>query len=117
MIFRIIAGLIAVITAAGGYLSFKYSTTSTCMAAEAAVVQEMPRVLQDLRDNDRRAYIAELVLGPSRFRTEAQVVAIEGVQDRSAFECIQMVVEREVSPSSFREGVVADLETYIDNLI
>lgn len=120
MIFRIIAGLIAVATAGGGYLSFKYSTTSTCEAARSAVAQEMPRILEDLQEDNTAARITGVIGGLTGSDNQLEALALaeatEGYEDKSAMECLYMVAERELSPSSFRAGVVEDLEGRLEGV-
>ena len=108
--FKLIAGVIAVVTAAGGFMSWKYSTTSTCEAAEKAIVAEMPKILDDLADRDAR--FKALKVGGALFggvetfvAGAASQLATEEVEDSSALDCVMLVAQRELDPSGFREEI------------
>lgn len=109
-LFRFIAGVIALITAAGGYMSWKYSTTSTCQAAATAIQQEMPRILDDLADRDPRFKALKvggaLFSGLETFTAGAAAqLAQEETQDKTAVECGVLVVQREFDSAGFRKTV------------
>lgn len=106
--FKFIAGVIAVITALGGFMSWKYSTTSACEAARQAIVAEMPDILDDLAERDAR--FKALKVGGALFggvdafvKGAASQLAEDEVKDSSALECAWMIGQREIDPSGFRE--------------
>ena len=120
-IFKVIAGVIGIATAAGGYLSFKYSTTSTCEAAKTAIVLESPKVIDELAEEDpafRLAKAGSVLLGAEK-QIEAQMttIAAEEVEDKSALECAYMVAQRELTPSSFRKSIAAELKDKIARVL
>lgn len=110
---KLIAGLITVITAALGYLSFKYETTSFCEAAQKAATAEYSAVYEESAEGDFAETLKRGVadyLGYGRELEAVQTVGVaEHIEGKSAIECAYMVAERELSPSSFREGLIEDL--------
>ena len=117
-IIRLIAAVVVLVTALGGYMSFRYSTTSTCEAAQKAIRDEMPKVLEELAENDlrfRALQVGAALLGSvdTVARGVATEVAAEKVADKSAIECAYMVGWRELDPSGFRKEMG---ETISDDL-
>lgn len=109
-IFKMIAGVIAIVTALGGYMSWKYSTTSACEAANRAIGDEMPRILEDLAERDPRFRALRvggaLFSGVETFMAGAAAQAAESeTRDLSGLQCAYMVGQRELNPSGFREQV------------
>lgn len=116
-IFKLIAGVIGVATAAGGYMSFKYSTTSSCEAAKTAIVLESPKIIEELGEEDARFRAvqagATLLGGNDIVETVMTKVASDEVEDKSALECVYMVAHREISPSGFRKSVAEEMKDRI----
>lgn len=107
---KLIAGVIAVITALGGYMSWKYGTTSSCEAAGKAMRDEMPAVIDELAETDIRFRALKvggaLLNGVDAFATGiAAEMAKDAAQDASAVECVMMVGRRELDPSGFRKAM------------
>ncbi|MCI4662717.1 MAG: hypothetical protein MRY63_12965 [Neomegalonema sp.] len=105
---KLITALIALSTAVGGFMSFKYGTTSTCEAAGKAIRDEMPAILDDLAENDLR--FRALKVGRAMFGTGDAIMrgvtselAAKEIEGRNALECTYLVGRRELDRSGFRK--------------
>lgn len=109
-ILKLIAGVIALITALGGYMSFRYSTTSACEAAQKGIRDDMPKIIDDLAERDAR--FRALKVGGALFggvdtlaRGVTAELAADQVADKSALECAYLVGQRELDSAGFRKTV------------
>ena len=109
-IIRLGASVIALVTALGGYMSWKYGTTSACEAAGTAIRLDMPDILDDLAETDVR--FRALKIGGAIFgSSDAIVSGVAGevarahVEDRTAVECAYLVGQREIDSKGFRATV------------
>lgn len=105
-----ITSLIALATAVGGFMSFKYGTTSPCEAAGTAIRTEMPKIMDYLAENDVR--FRALKVGRALFGTgDAMVtgitseIAAREVEGKTAIECVYLVGQRELDRSGFHKAV------------
>lgn len=104
------ASVIALVTALGGYMSWKYGTTSPCEAAGTAIRLDMPKILDDLAETDLR-FRALRVGGALLGTSDAFVSGIAGevarseVADRTGLECAYLVGQREIDSAGFRKTV------------
>lgn len=104
------ASVVALVTALGGYMSWKYGTTSACEAAGTAIRLDMPKILDDLAAEDIR--FRALRVGGALFgSSDALISGIAGevarseVEDRTALECAYLVGQREIDSAGFRKTV------------
>lgn len=109
-IIKLGASVIALVTALGGYMSWKYNTTSVCEAAGTAIQTEMPQILDDLAENDIR--FQALKVGRALFSTGDAVftgitaeIARNEVENATAVECAYLVGQREIDAAGFRQTV------------
>lgn len=119
---RFIASIIALTTALGGYISWKYSTTSVCEAARQATIAELPRAVDDLADQDprfRALRVGQALLGGGEGVVQgvaAELVTAE-LEDASAAACAVVVARRELTPSAFRADLAQQLSERADRLL
>lgn len=111
-IIKLGASVIALVTALGGYVSWKYGTTSVCEAAGIAIRDEMPKVIDELAETDAR--FRALRIG--RALSPTADVVLSGVsgelarreaEKATAIECAMMVGWREVDAPGFRASVAS----------
>lgn len=105
-IFRTSASVLALVTALGGFMSWKYSTTSPCEAAGVAIRDEMPAIMEHLAETDTR--FRALQIGGAIFGDVGALVsgvagelARQEVEDKSAVECVYIVGRRELDSKGF----------------
>lgn len=121
-IVRLAGVLVAIITVVGGYLSFKYGTTSTCEAAQIAIRDEMPKIVEELAERDNR--FRALRVGQALFGSSSALLtgalselAAEEVADKTAVECGILVLHREVDRAGFRRSVGDDMADRLANAL
>lgn len=118
-IIRLVAALILLITAVGGYISFRYSTTSICDAAAQAIRAETPKAIDEMAERDLRFKALKvggaLFGGVDAVATGATTeMAARELADKSAVECAFVVGQRELNPSGFRKMIGDKMAAELD---
>lgn len=109
----------ALVTGLGGYMSWKYDTTSVCSAAQTAVDQEMPKVMEELSQEDVRfkaLAVGRVLLGggDSLITGAIKELVREKTEDKTAIECATLVGYRELDRSGFREQLRKEIVAEVD---
>ena len=109
-IIKLGASVIALITALGGFMSWKYGTTSPCEAAGTAIRDEMPKIMDYLAEKDFRFRAVRIggsiFQGGDALMTAVTAETVRGeIEKRNAVECVYLVGQRELDRAGFHATI------------